>query len=140
MSKIKGKKTYITGAITIILLAIGHFQNWDQATIEKIIGGAVVFLGIFIRSGIASSLGISEEAATVAKSLEGDVQKALIKARAIKTGAEVFNSAPSVDDIEKVLGLADRIGIGQDQDKFLKDNLASWLMKIAADPDESPKA
>ena len=135
MNKLKGKKTYITAAVTTILLVIGHFLDWDQATIEKIIYAGVMGIGIFIRSGIASTLGISAEANKVAEILKEADAKALIKTDAIQTAQDVFNAAPSLQDIEKVMELASDLDINPKEFEFIKDNAASWLMKIAADPE-----
>jgi len=135
-NKLQGKKTYAVAALTTILIIIGHFLEWDNATIEKIIGAGVMGVGVFIRSGIASTLGLAEQAGKVAEVLEGVDDEALIKARAIQSGIEVFNKAPSLEEIEKVLIMTRDVGMDEDQLKFVKDNAASWLMKIAADPEE----
>lgn len=145
MKKLKGKKTFISGGIVILLLIVAYFQGWDERKIQEIIGFGIVAMGICIRLGIADSLGISKEDQATTQEEAQKAQKILKHATGTLTTIHRLSAKEHTPTIAEIGQLVSAMsldgplgGMTIDESKEIKKNLTELIKDYSKKPQASP--
>ena len=148
---ISGKKTYISSLILMVMTVLGSLLQWNPETLQTITGLGVAAIGIFLRSGVAKSAGLSEgvlrplqELASNAK-VQVDMAKANFDKEAAKLrqhNIDKLNPEKYAMDLNEALGLLERFDKlqGKSMNAELtkaRSNAAMIVEKFTSDPNNS---